>query len=138
MARKIDLRAWTIQMFDRLGLVTSRMRTVGRATATRDDIDELRDLRVGLNIGTLRDVGEGLGQASRSALQGVLRTVSNAYNSGLGTRRARAGMGEAIDRGITTLAAEAPSPAMRDGLAALIGLRLDLAPGSQYANPHTL
>jgi uncharacterized membrane protein YccC len=137
--RKIDRGAWTIQMFDRLGLVTSRISAVGQPHLAHEDIDGLRDLRVGLNIGTLRDVGGELGSASRSALQSVLRAVSSAYSSGLGNRRARADIEEAVDRGITSLGAEAPSRATRDGLAALTGLRLDLAvAGSQYAIPHSL
>jgi uncharacterized membrane protein YccC len=138
-SRKLDLAAWTIEMFDRLGLVTSRMSTLPPAHLARDDIDELRDLRVGLNIGTIRDVGEELGSASRSALQGVLKSVSSVYGLSLGNRGAQAGIEEAIDRGITALGEEAPSRAMRDGLAALTGLRLDLAAAeSQYTVPLTL
>jgi uncharacterized membrane protein YccC len=137
--RKIDLRAWTIQMFDRLGLVTSRISTVGRAHLAREDIDGLRDLRVGLNIGTIRGAGEELGSASRSALQSVLKTISSAYSSRPDNRRRRPDIEEVIDQGIVSLSAEAPSRAMLDGLAALIGLRLDLAPaGSHYGGPHTL
>lgn len=136
---KIDLRAWTIEMFDRLGLVTSRINAVGKPHFARENIDGLRDLRVGLNIGTLRDVGEELEQASRSSLKSVLKTVSNVYGSGLGDRRAQASIEQAIDRGITCLGAEAPSRAMLGGLAALTELRLDLAPAaSQYAIPYTL
>jgi uncharacterized membrane protein YccC len=134
--RKVDLRAWTIEMFDRLGLVTSRMSAVGQANLAREDIDGLRDLRVGLNVGTVREVGGQLGAASRAALQGVLSTVSSAYSSGL-RDRGQTRIEEAIDQGIKSLGAEAPSRAMLDGLAALIGLRLDLAPaGTRYAIPH--
>jgi uncharacterized membrane protein YccC len=137
--RKIDLRAWTIQMFDRLGLVTSRIDAVGRALLAHEEIDGLRDLRVGLNIGTIRDVGAEFGSASRSALQSVLKTVSSAYSSDLCNRRASTDIEEAVDRGIMSLGAEAPSRATREGLAALTGLRLDLAAaGSQYAIPHSL
>jgi uncharacterized membrane protein YccC len=132
---KVDLRAWTIEMFDRLGLVTSRMSAAGQANLAREEIDGLRDLRVGLNVGTVRDVGEELGSASRAALEGVLRAVSSAYSCGLRNRR-RIRIEEAIDQGITSLGAEPPSRAMLDGLAALIGLRLDLAPaGTRYAIP---
>ena len=104
-----------------------------------EEIDGLRDLRVGLNIATLRDVGGKFGSASRSALHGVLKNVSSAYSSGFGNDRARAAIEEAIDLGITSLGAEAPSRTVTDGLAALIGLRLDLAPAmSRYAIPHIL
>jgi uncharacterized membrane protein YccC len=137
--RKVDLRAWTSEMFDRLGLVTSRMSAAGQANLARQEIDGLRDLRVGLNAATIREVGLELSSSSRSALQLVLKAVAGAYSSGVGNQRTRIGIEDAIDQGITSLAAEAPSRAMLDGLAALIGLRLDLAPvGSQYAIPGTL
>jgi Fusaric acid resistance protein family len=138
-ARKVDLRAWTLEMFDRLGLVTSRTGAIGKPILAGENIDGLRDLRVGLNIGTIREVGGELGLASRSALQTVLKTVCSLYRSGPGNGRARAGIEAAIDQGITSLSAEAPSRPMLDGLAALTGLRLDLARlGSQYAISHTL
>jgi uncharacterized membrane protein YccC len=138
-ARNVDLRAWTIEMFDRLGLVTSRIGAIGKPISARENIDGLRDLRVGLNIGTIREVGGELGLASRSALQTVLKAVCSLYRSGPGNGRARAGIEAAIDQGITSLSAEAPSRPMLDGLAALTGLRLDLVPtGSQYAISHPL
>ena len=134
---KIDLRGWTIQMVDRLGLVTSRINAVGKATSASEDIDGLRDLRVGLNIGTLRSAGEEFGPASHSALQSVLKAVSSSYAIDLGHGGSRVAVKQAIDRGITSLGAEVPSRATLDTLAALIGLRLDLAPaGSPYAIPH--
>jgi uncharacterized membrane protein YccC len=135
--RKIDLRAWTIEMFDRLGLITSRTGNAGRAYLAREDIDGLRDLRVGLNIARIREVGPQLGSASRAALQTVLKTVSSAYRSG--HRRGRIVIEQSIDQGITSLGSEAPTREMLDALVALIGLRLDLAPsGTRYAIPRTL
>ena len=124
---KTDLRAWTIEMFDRLGLVTSRLNATGRANFERDEIDGLRDLRVGLNVGTIRGAGEELGFASRSALQKVLKRVSGTYRAGLGNVQRRRDVEDAIDQGINSLRSEAPSRAVRDGFAALAGLRLDLA-----------
>jgi uncharacterized membrane protein YccC len=136
--RRVDLPAWTGEMFDRLGLVTSRIRIAGRV-ARRGDIDGLRDLRVGLNMGTVRGVGGELGSSSRAALERVLTAVSRAYSLRLGNRRDPIDVEETIDQGIASLGAEAPSGASLDGLAALIGLRLDLAPaGSQYAVRRTL
>ena len=127
-ASRIDLRAWTIEMFDRLGLVTSRITAEGQAKLTREDVDGLRDLRVGLNIGTIRLVGEELGPASRSALQSVLNAVSRTYRSSLGNPRGGTDIEQAIDHGISCLRALAPSPMRLEGMAALTGLRLDLAP----------
>ena len=131
--RKIDLRAWTIGMFDRLGLVTSRIGDGGTTNMGREYVDGLRDLRVGLNIGTLRGASEQLGSASRTALENVLKMLSRAYRFGLGNPRHGIGVDEAIDRGISSVKAEAPSSAQLEGLAALTGLRLDLAAaGSRY------
>jgi len=134
MRRRVDVRAWTSEMFDRLGLVTSRMNAPGQVHWVREDLDGLRALRVGLNTATVRDVGEELGSSSRSALQGVLKAVAGAYGSSVGNPRTRLGIVEAIDHGIRSLGSEAPSRTVLDGLAALAGLRLDLAPaGSPYA-----
>lgn len=136
---KVDLRAWTIQMVDRLGLVTSRINAAGRARLALEDIHGLRDLRVGLNIGTIRNVEKELRSTSRSALRKVLETVSRAYGAGPGARQASTDIEAVIDRAIASMGAEMCSPATRNGLAALTGLRLDLCPaGSLYAIPHTL
>ena len=133
---KVELRDFTSQMFDRLGLVTSRVATADGPSLAREGIDGLRDLRVGLNIGTIRRVQEQLGLVSRSSLQGVLHTVSSAYTSGLESRPMRIGIEQAIDEGLTYLGAEGPSRPMLDALAALTALRLDLAPpGSRYRIP---
>jgi uncharacterized membrane protein YccC len=137
--RRIDLRAWTLEMFDRLGLVTSRIGDGGNINLAQENIDALRDLRVGLNIGTLRGASEQLGSASRKTLETVLKAVSSAYRFGLGNLRKGIGIEEVIDRGITSLNAQAPSSARLEGLAALTGLRLDLvAARSQTAIPETL
>ena len=137
--RRVDLRAWTIQMVDRIGLVTSRINAMGSTRLALEDIHGLQDLRVGLNVGTLRDVEEELRSTSRSALRNVLETVSGAYRSDSRSRHARIDIEMAIDRAITALGAEVLSPATRNGLAALTGLRLDLAPaGSRYAIPQPL
>jgi uncharacterized membrane protein YccC len=120
---RIDSRAWTVQMVDRLGLVTSRINGVAKAGFAHGRVDVLRDLRVGLNIGTLRTAGAELAWASRSGLRPVLKAVSSAYTSG--TRSIDTT--QAIDRGIISLGREVPSRALGDTLAALVGLRLDLA-----------
>ncbi len=138
-SRKFGLRDWTTQMFDSLGLVTSRMSAADGTGVARTDIDGLRDLRVGLNIGTLRGVEEQLGLGTRSALYGVLETVSGAYASGLGSRSVQAAIERAIDHGIASLRAEAPSRPTLDSLAALTGLRLDLgrAAGQFCGSPYS-
>jgi uncharacterized membrane protein YccC len=136
---RIELRAWTLEMFDRLGLVTSRLHALAKTSLARTELDGLRDLRVGLNIGTIRSACDELRPASRSALQRVLKAVSRAYTTGGSNRRGRVGVRQAIDRGIRSLGAEAPSRPLLDALVALTGLRLDLAPAARpYAIPHIL
>lgn len=133
---KVELRDWTSLMFDRLGLVTSRVAAADVASLAREGIDGLRDLRVGLNIATIRNVQEQLGRATRLPLQGVLKTLSSAYASDLESRPPRTAIGQAIDEGLKYLGAEVPSRPMLDALAALTALRLDLAaPGSRYCTP---
>jgi uncharacterized membrane protein YccC len=133
---RIDPRAWTVQMVDRLALVTSRINGVAKAGSAHGRIDVLRDLRVGLNIGTIRTAGAELGWASRAGLQPVLKAVASAYTTGLGTRAVN--VTQAIDRGIISLGREVPSRALLDTLAALVGLRLDLALSeSRHAIPQT-
>jgi uncharacterized membrane protein YccC len=135
----VDLRAWTLEMFDRLGLVTSRISAQGRAGSMSKEFDSLRDLRVGLHIGAIRRVGEQFGSASRAALATVLKFVCSEYASGRNIDLERIGIDEAIARAIVSLGAEAPSPVRSEGLRALTGLQLDLAPaGSQYRIPQTL
>ena len=135
---EIDLPAWTIQMFDRLGLVASRLHAGGNAGLAHEDTDGLRDLRVGLNIGAIRSARDDLGPASRSALMRVLQAVSSAYSVGFDHRDGRLDAQRTIEQGIMSVGAEAPSRAMLSSLAALVGLHLDLAPaGSRYAIAHT-
>jgi uncharacterized membrane protein YccC len=136
MHAKVDPQAWMSEMFDRLGLVTSRLGATRRVDLVRENIDGLRDLRVGLNVATVRGVGDRLGGSSRAALQNVLSTVSSAYDSLLKDPRLTMRMEQAVDQGIACLRAEVPSPAVLKGLAALTGLRLDLAPAlNRYALP---
>ena len=128
---KADPASWTGEMFDRLGLVTSRTNVVGRPP--KSDIDVLRDLRVGLNISTLRSLSEARGLPTRTGLARVLKAVSRIYRSVRSDPGLQSNLQEAIDQGIVSLGAE-HAPRTRSAVAALIGLQLDLAPGAhQYA-----
>jgi uncharacterized membrane protein YccC len=49
------LAGWTSQMFDRMGLITSRLTTARHDASVEAGIDPLRDLRIGLNLAALRD-----------------------------------------------------------------------------------
>jgi uncharacterized membrane protein YccC len=132
-----DIRRWALQMFDRFGLATARLKDADRATALgRWDIDGLRDLRVGLNVAVLQRMYRQFGAPSASALENVLRAVSAVYCSRLGGLRESADVERAIDAGIAALGAEPPTSEALSGLAALTGLRLDLAQvGTRYRTP---
>lgn len=125
--RRIDLRSWIVEMFDRLGLVTSRINAVGTAQSAYQSFDVLRDLRVGLNLGTLRDAAQEL-DPGHCATEDVLTAVSRAYRFAVINRRAQSDVELSIDRAIGCLSVQKPSSVMQARLAALIGLRLDLAP----------
>jgi uncharacterized membrane protein YccC len=126
----IDLGAWTIRMFDRLGLVAARLEQSDPARVADSRVDPLRDLRVGLNVAAIRIAEDGPGLGSPTALRRVLSEVSGAYETLArgGQAGAPDGLQTSIDAGITSLAMRAASPSMRDALAALTALRLDLAP----------
>jgi uncharacterized membrane protein YccC len=133
----IDSRRWAMGMFDRVGLVTSRLRDGERvARLARWDLDGLRDLRVGLNVAVIRSVERQLGSPSGPVLEEALGAVSRMYRSRLHGRLEEKDVERAIDRGITTLGEAPPTREVLDGLAALTSLRLDLTPmGSEYRTP---
>jgi uncharacterized membrane protein YccC len=133
--KRIDIRRWVLQMFDRLGMVTSRLKDRGAGLAGRD-IDGLRDLRVGLNVAVLRGAEARLGGSHRS-LEGVLRAICHNYRSRVrGRRTEQSDLERSIDLGITTVCREPPTRPVLKVLAALTGLRLDLAAvGTRYQAP---
>jgi uncharacterized membrane protein YccC len=134
---QVDIRRWALQMFDRFGLVTTRLKEADRAARLAPwDIDGLRDLRVGLNVAVIQRVGRKLGAPSAAALEDALRAVSGVYRSRLRGLREAVEIERAIDRGIAILGAEPPTSEALSGLAALTSLRLDLAPvGTRYRTP---
>ena len=135
--QKTDMRRFVIQMFDRLGLVTSRLkeRDLGGRVA-RWDIDGLRDLRVGLNVAVLRGVSQKLEPRTAGILDNALQAVSRLYHARLRGGAERTEVERSIDLGITTLGCEPRSRHALEALTALTGLRLDLAPaGTQYRPP---
>jgi uncharacterized membrane protein YccC len=135
---RVDIRAWTLQMFDRLGLVTARLKDADPKSVESRHIDGLRDMRVGLNIAAIREAApESAGAQATTAQPTASRTPELAAVLGLiaTTYAARANRTEepsatalehAIDAGIGALAAQGLSA----HTAALTSLRLDLAPAS--------
>jgi len=124
--KRVDPRSWAAEMFDRLGLVTSRTNVVGRPP--NSEIDVLRDMRVGLNVATLRRLVEERGLTTRTGIAPVLKAVFRVYRSRLSDPALQGDLTEAIDHGIVSLKV-AHAPQAGNAVAALIGLRLDLGTG---------
>jgi uncharacterized membrane protein YccC len=134
-----DIRYWTLQMFDRFGLVTQRLLSAKRKDLFGHGIDGLRDLRVGLNLATLQRSSEALPVAARQSITSVLSAVAAAYLGLLrGGSLVSPDSAYAIDQGIAVLGAQTPTRTAQDGLTALVGLRLDLTPFASRYLPPTL
>jgi uncharacterized membrane protein YccC len=134
-----DVKSWTTEMFDRLGLVAARLEVSDHAGLAERRIDGLRDLRVGLNVATLQRSEEHLAADIRPSVQDVLNAVGEEYRLLAGRSRGHAefgGIERPIDLGISALCAQPPSRPVLEALAALTALRLDLAPvGGRYHHP---
>lgn len=125
----IEIGAWAMRMFDRLGLVVSRLEQVEHSrVATR--VDPLRDLRVGLNVAAIKHAEDAPAYGAAGALRRVLNEVAGEYDALARGRTARSApdLQTSIDAGIASLTERPNSPSMRNALAALTALRLDLAP----------
>ena len=127
----IEIGAWSTRMFDRLGLVVSRLEQVDRSRIA-PRVDPLRDLRVGLNVAAIKQAQDAPTSGFPSALRRVLTEVSGEYDALARGKTARPApdLQRSIDAGIALLAQRPASPSMRNTLAALTALRLDLAPSA--------
>jgi len=129
---EIEVQGWTLPMFDRVGLVMSRLRDEDLPQAVAGHIDPLRDLRVGLNLAALTGAEAELPMGVRAALRRVRTAVSDTYDAyASGRHSSGSDLRISIDDGITSIAAQPPSAGRRAGLAALTLLRLDLAPATE-------
>lgn len=125
-----DFARWLIQMFDRLGLIATRVLGSGGADTKQVQTDVLRDLRVGINVNALQGQGAYGGTAQSAALGAVLEAVARTFEEKLrgDQGRASADLMHHIDAAIAASCSQPPSPTRRTLLAALTGLRLDLLP----------
>jgi uncharacterized membrane protein YccC len=123
---RADIGLWVLQMFDRLGLVTDRLLSVGRLDLVGSRIDVLRDIRVGINLTSLAQAGE-------TSLP-TMNAISDAYRGlARGDSLPDPRCADTIDADITAMSRPQPTPANQGALRALVGLRLDLAAaGSRY------
>jgi hypothetical protein len=123
-------------MFDRLGLVTQRLLSAKHPDLLGHNIDGLRDVRVGMNLATLRRSSDDLPPALRKSITSVESAVSEAYRELIkGESLTHPDSARSIDRGIAAFTAQGRTHAVEDGVTALVGLRLDLTSfGSRYVS----
>jgi len=135
----IDIQSWSLPMFDRLGLVMSRLKDRDLPQAVTGNIDPLRDLRVGLNLDALKRAESEFPSGTQVLLQRVRAQVSDTYDrSASGRVPMKNELGASINAGVESLAAQPSSAARRAGLAALTLLRLDLAPADPSHVPEAV
>jgi Fusaric acid resistance protein family len=115
---RVDIRRWTLQMFDRMGLVTARLKNADPKSVESRHIDGLRDMRVGLNIAALREAAPEQASASAATAQPTVSRapeLDDVLSLIAATYAARANRIEepsamtlerAIDAGISALAAQ--------------------------------
>jgi uncharacterized membrane protein YccC len=126
--RNIDLNQWVLEMFDRLGLVTSRLLFVRRTGLIGPHLNVLRDIRVGINVNHLETLSHQLSSAVQSTTAPVFRAIRQIYQRQIrGNFASDSRCIDAIDASIEALAREPAAPTNRVALRALVGLRLDLA-----------
>ncbi len=126
-ARRADIGGWAVQMFDRLGLVLSRLQHADVKRVAGGLIDPLRDLRIGINVAALKSANGD--SAVPASLERVLQDVGDVYQGLVTGRETPTGrdIRASIDAGIESLT-QSSSTQAKEGLAALTALRLDLAP----------
>jgi uncharacterized membrane protein YccC len=125
--RPDDVKAWIMQMFDRVGLAATRLDSSALGAAQQD---LLRDLRVGLGIVALDRCRERFGLTISAGITEVLVQLSELYGD-TPNKPSSVSPGDfpaGLVRISTALADEPPSEERREGIIALIGLRLDLDP----------
>jgi uncharacterized membrane protein YccC len=132
---RVDIRGWTLQMCDRLGLVTARLKNESAASVEMRHIDGLRDIRVGMNIAALRGLaGRETTSAQPAApgmpgFDGILSLIATTYaaRADRTLEPPQTEFERAIDADIRAVATQARSVRQSESLAALTSLRLDLA-----------
>jgi uncharacterized membrane protein YccC len=126
---EIDVEGWSLPMFDRVGLVMSRLRDEDLPQAIAGHIDPLRDLRVGLNIAALKRAEGEFPTGIQAILRRVRDEVSDTYDRyARGRYLVKNELAASIEAGIQSLTMQSSSAGRRAGLAALTLLRLDLTP----------
>lgn len=135
-APKVQIKAWVLQMFDRLGLVNGRLLSAKRLDLVGPRIDVLRDIRVGINLASLEEAQPFLSNTLQAATNPVPDAVADAYE-GLARGKALADSPcvDTIDAGLAALSAQPPTQANQGAIRSLVGLRLDLAAFGSRLSP---
>jgi uncharacterized membrane protein YccC len=128
-----DVRTWAMQMFDRHGLVAARIsadQAVSRGWSAQ--IDGLKDLRVGLALASLITLRNASSEIAGPALNHVVEAVGDLYDAktGRSVLDQGAALRSSIDDGLAELSSRPVDGDALRGIAALVGLRLDLESGS--------
>lgn len=129
---EVSFEQWLIQMFDRLGLITTRLVRGKPESIAHGEMDPLRDLRVGLDLDALRRLSKSAACSDARAIGAVLEIVAKTYEEKLHgrPRRASPDVAERLDAGIAAVCAQSPSAERRAALTALTSLRVNLLPDS--------
>ncbi|CAL78399.1 putative efflux transporter permease; putative fusaric acid resistance pump [Bradyrhizobium sp. ORS 278] len=122
-----DRAAFVGLMLDRLGLLAQRFAAIPEDD--RRELDNLNQLRVGLNIIDLRRARHGLTAATLGAIDTMLdRLAAACRGRGLGTGMMPADLLAAIDVALLKTLDEPAAPAKEDALIGLVGIRTGLFP----------
>lgn len=135
LARKknVDVRQWYLQMLDRIGLISPRLKSTTLMAADAARIDPLRDLRVGLTLGELKVAEEssmdGTGEVLPRVYEAVVRFYQKRFKAD--ARSVEEIPPAEIDAGIDFFNPQSNSVFGRSAVIALTRLRLDLYPTAQ-------
>jgi uncharacterized membrane protein YccC len=133
-----DRTAVTALMLDRINQIAPRLAAVGEGSDLRA-YDLLADVRIGLNIVTIRRARRALRAPARAAVDVMLDGVAAYFRAksqdAASEGRARAGLLGRIDAALARLADE-PGRRERAAILALVGIRRGLFPNAPpYAPP---
>jgi uncharacterized membrane protein YccC len=127
--------AWVLSMFDRAGQAAIRLAGRGQDAPEKD---VLLGLRIGLNVADLRRCREFLGDTAGARIDDTLWQLGNlAANRRRSSAVSRRSLSTALSRLSTALGRLPQSGERIEGMAAVMGLRLDLDPrfGGSEAMP---
>ena len=126
---------WAGLMLDRLGLLAPRMAWAPSGDEA-DAVDALNDLRVGLNVVDLQRALPAIGLEAGSAAETLLQGLSGHFRErSVGRDTTPDGaLLDSLDRALAGVVGTPPTPLIRGGRHALVGLRRALFPHAAPAH----